>query len=1024
MMINRFKIAYKFVAVILICHATLAGDAWSQVRAGSAFLKLLPATRTQGMATGLAGGIDEMQTFYANPGATGFIREWQWSANYTKWIADVYNVSLNYGMHFNTFWSDATRVAFGINYQGVKEFDSTLGNQSAVSANDVLAAVSIGNPLTFISDQVALGASVKYLRSELVNFNSNTVLADVGVLYKSRRFRFIENVLDYGYVSAGISLTQIGNPMTFKSVATPMPTTLRGGVSLDLGTHNGVQCKFAVDYLKVKDEIGRISLGSELSWGYLFSVRGGYNFNENLMSKVSLGLSVRLDDVLSPGRVFGRNKAMRLDFAALENNELFDHAYRGSMNHYPIGPEAFEFIYPDYGDTLGFDDRRLSWSPSRDPDLYDDVGYLLLVEKADGVPETDSKLRTLLDRFDDGDKTMARLKEEYSHDLAFVNEYSFMPKDSKTLLEQTVTMLSSGDYYWTVLAHDKDFHYRPIDEKINKFHIVFPDVVVDRIEFEPSLWITESDTQGVITVAISNIGKLNAPHVKVTVVDSLNAMEPIHQEMLHDLYPNTTQYFAFTWLADSQGLHHLHAKAEIIDDRYDFTSEEILDNNSRIEAFYTIPRGVYAIGDTVNAFMKPCRNQDIPINTKVFFDPMSVVMDSGYYDRSHWFYAPLQIMADQVKDKGNVVLSLKGYADAVNEETVEIARERVLAVRNELIALGVRPEQLPEQLMSWEESPTRRVSLNQDVLEERRFVRITALDNETGRELNRELFRPIVFKSVAAPLIPLPIEFTSTIRGVIPVSIGHVHYESDTLRASHQFEYALNDTDKVAWNHRKNGGEQWLGRLVDYQVFMTDTLGREFKTRPRKVKMGTIRVNLPSTVGLAEFNNPIPYPVIPWGSLFEQLKLLLSHSKNLRIRFIGHACGIPPSQVNRLYSRKRAETFKEIFLEELDKRIVKDPELEQILAKQVDHRGTIGRSAEKPFEIMIDQDTFYNDTMNFNTQKYFNTRKVSLVNEKSGNLQPFNFEKNNGNLHLIGDNDSPNGRQLNRRIEIQVYSID
>lgn len=1027
MTIDKKRTGYIVFFIILISFVALSNMLNAQVRAGSAFLKMLPGTRTQGMGTGLAGGIDEMQVFYANPAATGFIREWQWSANYTKWIADVHNVSLNYGMHVNTFWSDKTKVAFGVNYQGVKEFDSTLGNRPAASANDLLAAFSIGNPLSFISDQIAIGANLKYLRSELVEFNTSTVIADVGAMYKSKRFNFVEGLLDYGYFATGLSVTQLGKPMTFKSTATPLPRALRAGASLDLGSHNGFQLKVAIDYLHVKDEIGRISIGSELTWDYLFSIRGGYNFNENLMSKMSLGLSVRLDDITSPGFVWGRNKAMRADFAALESNELFSNAYRGSLNHYPIGPENFGFLFPAYNDTLGFDNRYVSWSPSRDPDLFDDVGYVLLVEKAVGSGDN-LRLKSILDRLDSNDDMVGQLVEKYSQELAYTADYPYSPKDSQESLSQAVTMLSSGEYYWTVLAHDRDFHYRKIKDEINKFNIVFPDIIVNRIEFEPDVWITESDTQGVLRVEVTNMGELSARHVALTVYDSLDTeratIDTIYQTMLHDLAPTVTKEVRFTWKTRKHGFHNIRAVAEIVDDEYDFMLEEILHNNVKTEGFYTIPKGRYAIADTADAYLKPFRNQDIPINSKVFFDEMSSELDPGYYDKALWFYAPLEIMANRVKHKNGVSFKLAGYADSVSNESVELAKERVLAVKNALVKLGIDSSRILEEELTWEASPSKRVSTNLDVLEERRFVRITAFDRETGQDLNRELFHPVVFKSIQAPLISLPIEFESTINGVIPVKTGRVIYEADTLKDTHDFDFVKRYVEKKIWNHNNDDSFSWLGRFVDYQVIMTDTLGRHFRTRPRDVLMGTKRIDIPSTVGLAEFNNPVPFPVIPWDSLFDQLKILLKHNDKLRIRFIGHACGIPPSQVNRLYSRKRAETFKGIFMKELLKRSGADPELKEILLNQVDHRGTIGLSAEKPFEISIDDSTFYHDNVNFNQRSYFNTKKVAENDEGNGIIPPFEFNKNRENLEFRGDNETPNGRQLNRRIEIQVYSID
>ena len=151
--------------LILVLALMLPHYVEGQVRSGGAFLKILPGARSQGMAASLTGSIDEMYAIYANPGAAGFLREWQWSSSYTEWFADVYSLSSMYGRHLRTPWSSRTKIALGIQYQGVREFNSTNQANAFASANDFIVTASFGNPLTMLSKNLSLGTNVKYFRS-------------------------------------------------------------------------------------------------------------------------------------------------------------------------------------------------------------------------------------------------------------------------------------------------------------------------------------------------------------------------------------------------------------------------------------------------------------------------------------------------------------------------------------------------------------------------------------------------------------------------------------------------------------------------------------------------------------------------------------------------------------------------------------------------------------------------------------------------------------------------------------------
>ena len=180
----------------------------------------------QGMAASLTGSIDEMYAIYANPGAVGFLREWQWSSTYTEWLADVYSLSSMYGRHLRTPWSSRTKIAIGIQYQGVREFNSTNRPNAFASANDFIVTASFGNPLTMLSKNLSLGTNVKYFRSALGNFTATSVLFDVGLLYRSTRFKLPSGLFDYGILSAGMSVNHVGNSLKFISAETPLPRTL------------------------------------------------------------------------------------------------------------------------------------------------------------------------------------------------------------------------------------------------------------------------------------------------------------------------------------------------------------------------------------------------------------------------------------------------------------------------------------------------------------------------------------------------------------------------------------------------------------------------------------------------------------------------------------------------------------------------------------------------------------------------------------------------------------------------------
>lgn len=443
-----------FVVILFIFMGHFQG-ASGQVRSGASFLKILPGARLQGMGYNTTALIDETYAYYANPAATGFFRERQWTLTYTKWIADIYNISLNYARPVRTPWSDRTHVALGINYQGAREFDSSRGATPPASANDLLVAASLGSPLTAISKNLSLGANFKYLKSDLYNYSASSFIFDFGALIRSNRFHLRKSGLfQQGILSAGISITNMGSPLQFIRESTPLPQTIRSGVAFYAGSHTGLQFQISADYRSIKDEIGTMGLGTELSWRRRIAFRGGYNFNSNYLSKFSMGISIRLDDVQSSFNTLlaGRNNALGFDMVALESNDFFNDAYRVTITHIPIGPEKFYFATkPDEKYTTE-DTVKLAWQMSKDPDLFDDAkfGYIVVQDSfklADFIQKTEDKQ---IDFFKTPDETIAF----NSHQI------KAQRNNEKQLFCLNLQPLPAGDYYWATWAYDEDLHVR------------------------------------------------------------------------------------------------------------------------------------------------------------------------------------------------------------------------------------------------------------------------------------------------------------------------------------------------------------------------------------------------------------------------------------------------------------------------------------------------------------------------------------------------------------------------------------
>jgi len=940
---------------------------------GLPFMKIYPGARQAGMGGIFTGVGDDIYTIYSNPGGVGLIRRWQWSVAYNRWFADVYQADFTFLKQFRFLGSKKTALGFGLNYVGMPSWDATGGKADPVSANHLVATISFGQRLDWLSRYLALGVNFKSISSRLSTYSATAMAADAGILFRPDRFRlgrFGLSIFDYGIFTAGVALLNYGTGMQFDKNYSSLPLTLRGGVSFRAGSYRAWSLLIATDGVKVENRDWVFGIGGELWWKDIIGARVGYIINGKDLGDFSFGFGFRWGDVINS--IFGLpsrfGDSFEINLAEAGYGEVLEPAYRAAISHYPIAPEPFHLQEPQIVESRvrGKSSQiELDWEDAYDPDPFDEVKYILLIDR------DRSRLQRIVKSTE---KDVEKFFQSSLRDSVMISELTSSSSYSTSVME-------GGIYYWAVVAYDLGKHARLAKrgrENISEFVVSTPDLIVKKIEFDPTQWITVTPEQGDLIITVGNCGTNSTGAFDILVEDLFNDPElnrsVLMKKRIENLSPDQDTTIQIRWETEYNGIHSIRVAL----DPDSLILERDKDNNIKEEKFVSVPKGIVDSPDSLEVMSTGYDYIELPFVPEIYFDKNSAVIDSSYFSENDIALPTLRTLAERLKKNRSVVIEVMGSIDALSgEKDPALADDRAESVKSMLIDLDVAPSQIrivrdhPDKILGLRPMPSDSLDAKW-VMEQNRVVSF-----KVEQKYEAEIFGPYKI-SVDTTLSGGGIPFNAEIVSSGGIQSWRIKGRPGPFEATSPDIVSGNFiSGKFNWD-----GMNLSGRLVPrnatykYNLVLKDTIGRTFRTHTDSVFIEEKRtLRRWEMFGAAKFAKIEPVYQFYWDRMMDIAKQLIKNP-DMRVRFEGHACAIGNQSINEQLSYRRAQNFTRAFKERVKQRY---PSKYQIIWKRID--PPVGYGESRPLKIRL---------------------------------------KGKGDV-LFGDNNSPVGRYLNRRIMVLLY---
>ncbi len=967
------------------------------------FLKLAPNARAAGMGHAFTGLADDVNAMYWNPGGLGFLNRYELGISGQNLFGELLHLTFFGANTRRMFGTERATIGLGLIYLGAtQDIQSTENNrEAAVSSgevNSLALLVPFGYRLDPISKNISAGLNYKFVRNKLADFSASAHGADLGILARWP----LSNEAEISFGAALQNLTLV--PMKFAAKNEDLPQTFRlgGAYKMPLGEKHLIT--LAYDAAKPSDNSLRHNLGAEYAWRFSsfhkLAVRAGYRVIEDDLGDLSLSLG------------YGLNLT-QVDYAFNNYNpDLLGSANLASFYIRSSTLEPFQRLLPEPDAVLKSQERiPLTWEPARDY-ASPHVRYLVVLDTDRG------KILQL------ADKGRARkIFQETENDATLQSPATLSRKLGVLHAEITRNVLRStfGDtsfvtqqFHWAVIAVNNTYQMqiaRP--GKAGSFtNRKDPDLKPITLNFEPYDRLDESERQGVLRGTVRTSG-FHAATYTVKIIDESEGGRVVGEAKIEPNPQIRSQIdtFAVDWDAKLTGPHKLRVEV----DPGNQLSESDEKNNTLIRFEQSIPKGFVATADTTLTEFRTYESIELPTLLHVFFEPNSAQFSKNSLKRNDPAHPDslLALLGTRLKTiYPRLKVTVQGYYHSLSERATvsgqSLARLREKVVIDKLVVHGAdassisRARQYDETLplaistsavvdsqelaMVYEEN--RRVEIRvspeydyaQRLINEKKFFQPKQIALSASDRLSHRVpFAPHLRSGRA--MASIRVEIRATPADPFPLYVAE--FPGDAAAGEKLFEWAC---------RRTADGSNALAafnRDYSFHIVVRDTAGYTYTSDPAGFHLKkTTNVIERRIFALAAFDKATPLHQF-YLKYLEDIEAAMRENPRVSVRLVGHTDAIGFTDYNAWLSARRAAELAR----SLDSIMVND--------------------------IQVQPDQLANLRGRIETPLRFAKADTSLWKAHgAGESSPLSFGG-----YAFGDNARPQGRLLNRRVEIELKDL-
>jgi hypothetical protein len=271
---------------------------------GSTFTKIWVGARAAGMAGAFSGLADDISSLYWNPAGIARLPGVNVSATHTIWFDNIAHEFIGASIPISDRYRAGialTLVDYGSLPRATIQSDANAGT---FNASDLSFALTLAGALT---DRFSYGATIKYLRSAILDLSAEGIAFDAGSLYQTDFYHmkismalsnlgsdrnFSGNTLAV-LINNGSGVNQVGTPISseLKTGTFPIPLIFRLGAATDVfqGNVENQKLNMDFDFSTHSDGPEQYNLGGEYVYNDMAAFRLGYAFNQD---QLGLGAGV------------------------------------------------------------------------------------------------------------------------------------------------------------------------------------------------------------------------------------------------------------------------------------------------------------------------------------------------------------------------------------------------------------------------------------------------------------------------------------------------------------------------------------------------------------------------------------------------------------------------------------------------------------------------------------------------------------------------------------------------------------